>query len=54
MTYKPQPIRKPRPQYRTGPQALPHPSWRHAVAGQPADDGRKLESARQFWAMLGI
>lgn len=54
MAYHTRPLRKPRPQYRTGTLGLPHPSWRYAVAGQPADDGRRLESAGQFWALLGM
>lgn len=54
MAQSPRPIRKPRPQYRTGTQRLPHPSWRQAVAGSPEPDGRTLRNATEFWEALGL
>lgn len=53
-TRTPTPVRQSRPQYRTGTQALPHPSWRHAVAGPPEQDSRNLHSATEFWEALGL
>jgi hypothetical protein len=54
MAQFPRPVRKPRPQYRTGTLGLPHPSWRQAVAGAPERDGRVLRDAEEFWEALGI
>ena len=56
MAKSPYPVRiiKPRPQYRSGLQGLPHPSWRQAVGGVPERDGRALPDAAAFWAALGL
>ena len=50
----PQPLRQPRPQYRTGALGLPHPSWRQAVGGVAQPDDRALRSAAEFWEALGL
>lgn len=47
-------LTRPRPQYRTGTLALPHPSWRQALGGAPTSDQRPLRSASEFWEALGL